>query len=149
MSKTYKIVNKKGKKAKSIKHAQKKGIKCDYICRCDYCKNKEERENLKILEKFKDQIKDYNMNNHEEVMTTAKKVFTRGTIIVNELQIGDVMYELEYDDYIKTTVQTLPVRNDEGLWEWKSITDDGAIINYAVHENYSHYAPKLYYNLND
>lgn len=80
------------------------------------------------------------------------KIFTRGDVIVNEIKIGDTIYEYEYNIGIKTTVKTLPTRNEDGLWEWVGETDSGTIVNYAVHEDYPHYSPNLYtyeaYNVN-
>lgn len=33
----------------------------------------------------------------------------------------------------------------KGLWEWQSKNvNGGAVINYAVHEQYAHYGPNLY-----
>lgn len=72
------------------------------------------------------------------------RITTRGNVEVQDIQIGDVHYEYEYGICIKSTVQTLPIRNEDGLWKWKSITDDGKTIEYGVHEDYSHYSGNLY-----
>jgi hypothetical protein len=70
---------------------------------------------------------------------------TKGNIIVEEIKIGDTHYEFEYGMCIETKVLTLPVRDDEGYWSWKSVSvKNEKIIDYGVHEKYSHYAPNLY-----
>jgi hypothetical protein len=69
---------------------------------------------------------------------------TKGNVIVEDIKIGDIHYEFEYGMCIKTEVISLPVRNDDGLWSWQSKSDQGTIIDYAVHEKYAHYGPNLY-----
>ena len=72
---------------------------------------------------------------------------TKGNVIVENIKIGDIHYEFEYGIGIKTEVITLPTfeqQEDGKLWTWKSKKSDGSIINYAVHEKYSHYGPNLY-----
>ena len=69
---------------------------------------------------------------------------TKGNIVIEEIKIGDIHYEFEYGTGIKSEVISLPIRDEDGLWEWKSKTSSGKIINYAVHEKYSHYGPNLY-----
>jgi hypothetical protein len=75
-------------------------------------------------------------------------VYTRGNVIVNYIKIGDVHYEYEYGMYVKSKVISLPVRDEDGLWKWKSemVDKDGVskIIDYAVNEKYPHYGPNLY-----
>lgn len=75
-----------------------------------------------------------------------KTIRTKGDICVENIKIGDILYEYEYGCEIKTTVQTLPVesKKQKGFWIWKGITDNGDIINYGVSEEYPHYAPNLY-----
>ena len=75
-----------------------------------------------------------------------KEIRTRGNVIVNDLKIGDEIVEIEYGNRIVTRVKTLPKRNEDGLWEWKGETPNDAIVDYAVHEDYPHYAPNLYTN---
>lgn len=73
------------------------------------------------------------------------KTHTRGSVIVEDIKVGDIHYEFSYGLGIKSEVTSLPMRDEDGLWTWTSrnlITD--MIINYAVREGYSHYAPKLY-----
>lgn len=72
------------------------------------------------------------------------KTYTKGNIVVEEIKVGDMHYEYEYNCCIKTTVVTLPVRADSGKWTWTAKTESGVEINYAVMEGYSHYAPNLY-----
>lgn len=69
---------------------------------------------------------------------------TKGNVIVENIKIGDIQYEYEYGCGIKSTVISLPVRDEDGLWTWQNKTDKGEIINYAVAEKYSHYSPNLY-----
>jgi len=70
---------------------------------------------------------------------------TKGNVIVEEIKIGDIHYEYEYNLGIKCEVLTLPVRDEDGLWEWKSKNlTTGEIIDYAVSEKYPHYSSNLY-----
>ena len=70
---------------------------------------------------------------------------TKGNVIVENIKIGDIHYEFEYGVGKKSQVITLPIKNQDGLWEWQSTNlTTGKIINYAVHEKYSHYGPNLY-----
>lgn len=70
---------------------------------------------------------------------------TKGNVIVEEIKIGDIHYEFEYGFCIKSKVISLPVRNNEGYWEWQSEHDSSKkIINYGVSETHSHYGPNLY-----
>lgn len=73
------------------------------------------------------------------------KTYTKGNVIVEDIKIGDIHYEYQLGACIKSEVISLPKRNDDGLWEWQSrIVNNDRIINYAVHEKYSHYGPNLY-----
>ena len=70
---------------------------------------------------------------------------TKGNVIVENIKVGDIHYEFEYNVGIKCEVISLPIRNDEGYWTWQSknlLT--GKIIEYGVTEKMSHYAPNLY-----
>jgi hypothetical protein len=74
---------------------------------------------------------------------------TKGNVIVENIQIGDIHYEFEYGVGIKLKVLTLPVRqedeNGDGYWTWQSeLIHTGAIINYHIVEKYAHYSPNLY-----
>jgi hypothetical protein len=70
---------------------------------------------------------------------------TKGNIIVEDIKICDIHYEFEYGVGIKCEVITLPVRDDEGLWTWKSknLNNDN-VIGYAVQEGLEHYSSNLY-----
>lgn len=71
--------------------------------------------------------------------------YTKGNVIVENIKIGDIHYEYGYGLGIKVEVISLPVREGDGLWKWQSKNvNGGAIIDYAVHEKYSHYGPNLY-----
>lgn len=70
--------------------------------------------------------------------------FTKGNIIVEEIEIGDLHYEFEYGHYVEARVLTKPEK-DGPVWSWKAEnTLTGAEIDYSVHENYQHYGPNLY-----
>ena len=73
------------------------------------------------------------------------KTHTKGNVIVEEIKLGDIHYEYEYGCGIKCEVISLPKRNDDNQWEWKSkncITNNE--INYLVDPKYSHYSSNLY-----
>jgi hypothetical protein len=69
---------------------------------------------------------------------------TKGNIIVENIKVGDVHYEFEYNFCTKSTVQTLPTLNEDGNWVWQSVTDNGKVINYLVNPKYPHYSVNLY-----
>lgn len=70
---------------------------------------------------------------------------TKGNVIVENIKIGDIHYEYFMGMCSKTIVKTLPVRDEEGYWTWKSEKEDTKeIVNYGVAEGYAHYAPNLY-----
>ena len=70
---------------------------------------------------------------------------TKGNIIVEDIKIGDIHYEFEYGMGIKCEVISLPVRDDEGYWSWKSKNvNNENIIEYGVREGMSHYSSNLY-----
>lgn len=71
---------------------------------------------------------------------------TKGNVIVENIKIGDIHYEFEYNVGIKSEVISLPVRDEDGYWTWKSksLKNPDRIIDYGVHEKYSHYGPNLY-----
>ena len=61
-----------------------------------------------------------------------KPTKTRGNVIVQNIKIGDIHYEYEYGQCIKSVVITLPVLEDD-VWKWKSkIFGTNEIINYAI-----------------
>ena len=73
------------------------------------------------------------------------KTFTKGNVIVEDIKIGDIHYEYDLGLGIKCEVITLPVKNADNQYEWKSKNlNSGKIINYLVDPKYSHYAPNLY-----
>lgn len=68
-------------------------------------------------------------------------ILTKGDVIINKIKVGDIHYEFEYNSYIKTEVIEAPVRNDDGVWYWKSkkCNNPDVIINYGQAENpYGH-----------
>ena len=73
------------------------------------------------------------------------KTYTKGNVIIEDINIGDIHYEYEYNLGIKSKVLTKPFLNLEGNWEWKSenlLT--GKIIDYLVNPKYAHYSANLY-----
>ena len=91
-----------------------------------------------------------------------KKVLTKGNVIVNEIEVGDIHYEFEYGIGIKTEVLEKPKRDESGYWSWKSKTvktstinkkdhmsitlDPGDVINYGAMEKYCYVGPNIYTN---
>ena len=70
---------------------------------------------------------------------------TKGNVIIENIKIGDIHYEFEYGIGIKCEVISLPQRDENGYWTWKSKNlNSGRIIDYGVNEKYSHYGPNLY-----
>lgn len=37
-----------------------------------------------------------------------KKVYTKGDVVVNDIKVGDILYEIGYECYAKTKVLTIP-----------------------------------------
>ena len=73
------------------------------------------------------------------------KTYTKGNVIVEEIKIGDIHYEYELGCGIKCEVISLPNRNDDNQWEWKSKNlNSGKEIDYLVDPQYSHYSSNLY-----
>ena len=73
------------------------------------------------------------------------KTMTKGNIIVEDIKIGNIHYEFEYGFGIKSEVISLPERDNDGYWTWKSRNlKSGKEIEYGVREGMSHYAPNLY-----
>lgn len=74
-----------------------------------------------------------------------KKVFTKGNIIVNDINVGDIHYEYDYGVCMKLKVITKPNRSNDGQWAWKSeIISSGKELNYLVKEGLEHYSANLY-----
>lgn len=74
---------------------------------------------------------------------------TKGNVIVEEIQVGDIHYEFEYGIGIKCEVISKPVRtvneDGEGVWTWKAKNlTTMKEINYLVTEGYEHYSSNLY-----
>lgn len=73
------------------------------------------------------------------------RTFTKGNVIVEDIKIGDIHYEYEYEYGIMCKVITLPIKNKDGQWEWKSENlNSGKIIEYLVDPKYPHYSASLY-----
>jgi hypothetical protein len=73
------------------------------------------------------------------------KTYTKGSVIVEEIKVGDIHYEYEYNMGVKCGVITLPTLNEHGQYEWQSRNvNNGKIINYLVDPKYAHYGPNLY-----
>lgn len=70
---------------------------------------------------------------------------TKGDVIVEEIKVGDILYEFEYGFCIKSVVKTLPIQGEDGSWTWLSENvTTGKTFGYAVYPKYSHYGPNLY-----
>ena len=73
------------------------------------------------------------------------KTYTKGNVIVEEIKVGDIHYEYEWNVGVKCEVITLLKLNDSGQYEWKSRNlNSGKIIDYLVDPKYSHYSSNLY-----
>lgn len=72
-------------------------------------------------------------------------VRTGGNIVVEEITIGDIHYEFDFNAGLKCQVITIPSRDENKNWTWESKNlKSGKIIHYYVNEDHPHYAPKLY-----
>lgn len=72
------------------------------------------------------------------------KTYTGGDIIVENIKVGDVQWEIEYGKAIKVEVLSLPqLSNNQYTWQSK-VLSNGEIIEYLVTIGHTHYAPKLY-----
>ena len=70
---------------------------------------------------------------------------TKGNVIIENIKIGDIHYEFEYGIGIKCEVISLPQRDENGYWTWKSKNlNTDRIIDYVVNEKYIHYGPNIY-----
>jgi hypothetical protein len=73
------------------------------------------------------------------------RTHTKGNVIIEEIKVGDVHYEYDMGLGIECEVITLPTMNEDGNWTWKSKNlKHGAIIDYLVNPQYSHYSSNLY-----
>lgn len=75
-------------------------------------------------------------------------VRTKGDVVVDNIKIGDILYEFGYGVFIESEVISTPVperRKDYVYWTWQSRnTLTGEIINYGVSDIYPQYAPNIY-----
>jgi hypothetical protein len=70
---------------------------------------------------------------------------TKGNVIVEEINIGDIHYEYDMGVGIKSEVISKPILNEDGNWTWKSKNIiSGEEINYMVNPDYPHYSVNLY-----
>ena len=70
---------------------------------------------------------------------------TKGNVIVEEINIGDIHYEYGMGVGIKSEVISKPMLNEDGNWTWKSKNIvSGEEINYMVNPDYPHYSVNLY-----
>ena len=72
------------------------------------------------------------------------KAQTRGGIVLEDIEIGDIHYEYSYGTFIKVKVLTKPEVED-GVWRWKdeNLSSEGT-IDYVISESNNHYGPNLY-----
>ena len=73
------------------------------------------------------------------------RILTKGNVEVQNIKIGDLHFEYDYGIGIKCEVISLPVKESNGYWTWKSKNcKTGRTIEYGVSEEYPHYGPNLY-----
>ena len=79
-------------------------------------------------------------------MEKKERIFTKGNVEVQNIKVGDVHFEFEYNICIKSEVLELPKKNTDGCWCWKSKNlKNGKIIEYMVNPKYpSNYSVNLY-----
>ena len=90
---------------------------------------------------------------------TQRKIFCKGNVVVNQINVNDIHYEFGYGSGIKLKVIEAPERDENRIWRWKSqiigvslaridskpeYFEGGKIIDYAVNEDYQHYGANLY-----
>lgn len=78
---------------------------------------------------------------------TKTITYTKGDIIVEEIQVGDIQYDFPLPFGMKVKVITKPKKDSDGNWNWTSEnTLTGKIIHYFVHRDptLSQFAPNLY-----
>lgn len=67
-----------------------------------------------------------------------ERIYTKGNVEVQKIKVGDIHYEFEMGGlFCKSEVMTLPTKNSDGNWVWKSknlLT--GVIINYLVNPSF-------------
>lgn len=74
-----------------------------------------------------------------------KRIFTKGNVEVQNINVGDIHYEYEYGSFIKSMVLTLPQVGPGGSWSWRARNvNNNKEIEYLVTEGLSHYGPNLY-----
>lgn len=69
---------------------------------------------------------------------------TKGNIIIEELEVGDITYEFEYGMCSVCEVLTKPKLEGE-IYKWKAKNiHTGEVISYGQNINFPHYGLKLY-----
>lgn len=74
------------------------------------------------------------------------KTYTKGSVIVEDIKVGDIHYEYDMGLGIRCKVMELPVfsEKEEG-WTWTSENlKTREVIKYFVNPKYSHYSANLY-----
>mgnify|MGYP003441753379 FL=1 len=85
------------------------------------------------------------INREQRKIRQMGQTLTKGNVIIENIKVGDIHYEFEYNVGIKCEVLTLPVRDEDGYWTWKSKNlKTNKEINYGVKEGMSHYSSNLY-----
>ena len=84
----------------------------------------------------------------KDITTIENPIRTKGDVIVQAIEIGDILYEYGYGQEIVTEVLTLPEEEDPrnpGYFTWRAkVVGKDTIIEYGAHKNYAHYGPNLY-----
>ena len=72
--------------------------------------------------------------------------YTKGNIIVEEIEVGDIHYEYQYNLGKKSQVLTKPQINENGNWEWESKNvNSGEKFYYLLNPDCPpHYSLNLY-----
>jgi hypothetical protein len=80
-----------------------------------------------------------------------KQCVASGGVVVNDIEVGDKLYEIEYGSYIECVVLSKPKRTESGSyvqWTWEvKNTLTGKTVEYLITEGLEHYGPKLYNEL--
>ena len=73
------------------------------------------------------------------------KTHTKGNVIVENIKIGDIHYEFEYNYGVQVKVLTLPTLDEDDVYHWKSENvNNNKIIEYAVNSKMNQSFLNLY-----
>lgn len=70
----------------------------------------------------------------------SERILTKGNVEVQNIKVGDIHYEFELPIFLKVKVLTLPKKNPDGCWVWKSENmKNGKIVDYLVNPEFPSY----------